>query len=151
MSRVGPIVVLVGSRAEATGLACLAGGLPLFCLTGEPDVVAAISVLVDGRSAVVVVPDGVTGARVVDAVARVASVDDWRTDPVTELAALPIELLGRLSDGASVAEAARASGVSLRTAHRRLAEAVAVLGVSGTTAAATLVRARRDRLIELSR
>lgn len=54
------------------------------------------------------------------------------------------DLLARLADGATVAEAARAVGMSLRTANRRLADARARLGVTTTVEAVV----HRDRPVD---
>ncbi|MCB1038950.1 MAG: hypothetical protein KDA94_05395, partial [Acidimicrobiales bacterium] len=103
-----------------------------------------------GAAAVVVAsPDPIDGA-VLDDLRRLWTVDDWRgagpTHPVDALGEVQIRLLAHLADGASTNVAARAVHLSVRSAHRRVAETVAALGDPSSTAALGRVSARLREL-----
>jgi hypothetical protein len=79
-------------------------------------------------------------ARLLDALRRVAPVLDHQGCHALRLDVEQIRLLQELAAGASAREAAEAVHLSVRTAHRRLAEARAALDAPSTMAAAAQVQ-----------
>jgi hypothetical protein len=107
---------------------------------------AALDAAVAGASLAVVGGAGYLDA-LVDDLARLGVEICWGDDTVD---ADPVDdewsiLLERLAAGASVAQAARACHMSLRSAYRRLALARTVLGVSSNTAAVVARRSAANR------
>jgi hypothetical protein len=101
---------------------------------GDEHLVAAV---VRGAGAIVGVDRGSPApARLLDALRRAAPVHNWCDCPTMRLDPTQVRLLVQLATGASAQDAAESEHVSLRTAHRRLAEAREVLGASTTNAAA---------------
>lgn len=78
-------------------------------------------------------------ARLVDALQRVGRVVDARRCPALQLDQVQVRLLVTLAHGGSTSDAARAAYLSLRTAHRRIAEARRALGASNTGAATAAI------------
>ena len=96
-----------------------------------------VSAVVRGAGAILDVDrDAHVTARLLDALKRIAPVLDWSACPTMRLDQTQIRLVARLANGASARSAAEAEHVSLRTAHRRIAEARNLLGASSTNAAA---------------
>jgi hypothetical protein len=84
--------------------------------------------------------EGGTAARVRDALRRVAPVLDHQECHLLRLDVEQIWLLQQLAVGADTRQAAEAVHLSVRTAHRRLAEARATLDAPSTMAAAVQVQ-----------
>ncbi len=104
------------------------------------DINDALGAVVRGASLVLAV-DGVDRGAFVDELRRVADVEVVAS-PAPRVAALLDEdraLLMALASGTSVSDAARHLGLSLRTAHRRLARARAALDAATTTEAVLAV------------
>ncbi|GAA0807341.1 LuxR family transcriptional regulator [Spirilliplanes yamanashiensis] len=110
-----------------------------------------LAVLAAARGAGVVAVadlDGVVGRALLDDLRRLGPVEtgggDTADDPVARLVPEQRALLERLAAGDTIAAAAAAEFLSLRTANRRIAEARALLGVR-TTREAVLAYLRQRR------
>lgn len=105
----------------------------------ESDLVDAVA---RGAGAIVGIGRDQPGAsRLLDALTRTAPVLDWIDCPLMTLGADQLLLLRALADGRSTRAAARASHLSERTAHRRIADARFALGIESTNEAAAEVDA----------
>jgi hypothetical protein len=164
-----PVVVLVEHRgdtldvarlvAEAAGRRVVAGwtlpprpwdlgaaGIVVQGVLHDPnDDAALVDAVVRGVSAIVGVERSrPVPVRLLDALRRSAPVLDWRSCPVMGLDATQARLLIALANGRSTRDAASEMFLSLRTAHRRMAEARDALGAPSTNAAAAeLAKAMR--------
>jgi hypothetical protein len=99
-----------------------------------------VDAVVRGAGAIVALPTGASApTRLVDALQRITPVVDGTNCRTLELDVVQLQLLLELSRGANTAEAARSVHLSVRTAHRRIAEARETLGATSTNAAAVLV------------
>lgn len=106
-------------------------------IESEPNEEAVVAAVVRGAGAIVGIDRGrPASARLVDALRRTAPVLDWRDCPTMQLDVTQIRLLHHLSQGAKAREAANALFLSVRTAHRRMAEARDLLGAASTNSAA---------------
>jgi hypothetical protein len=162
-SRPAPVVVItdeVGRMATTCAIAQAAGRLVIngWQLPANPWDVAPHSVVVSGYLAggstetelvdavvrgagaiIGVPPDVEPPARLVDALQRVTSVVEASECPTLMLDAAQVHLLVEIARGKNAAEAARSAHLSVRTAHRRIAEAREILGAGSTNAAAAVV------------
>lgn len=112
----------------------------------EDTAASIVAAAVEGAPILVVLPDGRSSARLVDALRRAALVDDWRDEPVAALRPEELVLLHALGIGQTAAEAAGRANVSLRTAFRLLSEARHTLGVGSNVEAGQAVVALGLRL-----
>lgn len=103
----------------------------------EEDLLDAV---VRGAGAIVAIDEEDRPARLLDALRRIASVTDGRQCKVLRLDERQIALLAALARGACVQTAARSTFMSVRTAHRRIAEARAVLDAGSTNETVAAVR-----------
>jgi DNA-binding NarL/FixJ family response regulator len=113
------------------------------------DVGAVVLAAARGAGVVAVVdPRSTTGRALLDDLQRVGPVGDAPTEDETpSVAGLTVEecaLLERLADGESIAGAAEAEFLSLRTANRRIAHTRKVFNVASTRAAVVEYVRRRD-------
>ena len=103
----------------------------------EDDLVAAV---VRGAGAIVGLPAAAPRpTRLIEALRRVGPVvdaHDWR---VLRLDEVQLRLLVELARGTTTKNAARSVHLSVRTTHRRVAEARQVLGATSTNAAAAVI------------
>lgn len=98
-----------------------------------------------GAGVVVVAPrDGRDLAAFVDELARLGPVELVRDAPAHALTGDQRRLLELLADGETLGEAARRLSLSRRTAHRRVADARALLGVRTTAEAVLAFRAGEE-------
>jgi DNA-binding NarL/FixJ family response regulator len=164
VARKSPVVVLVndqGDRLEVARLVAEAAGRRVVTgwelparpwdlsaagivvqgvLHAAADDVALVDAVVRGVGAIVGVEESrPVPVRLLDALRRSAPVLDWRPCPVMDLDATQARLLIALADGRSTRDVASTMFLSLRTAHRRMAEARDALGVPSTNAAAAEV------------
>jgi hypothetical protein len=96
-----------------------------------------VSAVVRGAGAIVGVDRASPApARPLESLRRAAPLLDWCDCPTMRLDPTQVRLLAELANGASAGDAAEMVHVSLRTAHRRIAEARDLLGASTTNAAA---------------
>jgi hypothetical protein len=111
-------------------------------LGAEDELVAAVA---RGAGAVVAVPDpSAPPARLVDALQRMTTVVNASACGALDLDTTQVALLADLARGTSTHDAARGVHLSVRTAHRRLADARTTLGVTSTNCAiAKVVEAMR--------
>lgn len=123
-----------------------ASGLHVGTVDDDAGAAGLLSALVAGASAAVLLNGDAYGPRVADAARRVAQVVDWRDDPVLSLPPPQVELLLLLGRGSTMAAAAEAVHVSLRTADRLVVRAVDTLGAVTRTEAIATVRAATQRL-----
>ena len=116
----------------------------------EADAATALRSRLRARVVVVDVGAGQLGDAVTADLRRLGPIHDLRrtgSDPVLRLSDAERAILLRIVEGATVAEAAKSSHVSLRTGHRRVASAVAALGASSVVDAAVVIRRWVDALV----
>lgn len=119
-------------------------------VTDEASARTTLEWALTARLLVVGVEDGPIGRRTVRDLVRIATVVDRRgvDVPWAGLDATTLAILVELGRGATVDAASRTAGCSLRTAHRRLAQARSTFGVDAMPA---LVVTAQDALAWLPR
>jgi DNA-binding NarL/FixJ family response regulator len=125
-------IALIDLPAEPFALA--SRGLLAYSAVRNPyDCEAALVALTRGVDLVVTLEiTGSRGSAFVDDLARIADVSTRDSNPLRRLSADQVELLKSLAAGRTLTDVARSSGMSRRTATRRLTDARAILG-AGTT------------------
>jgi hypothetical protein len=151
MVRDRPTVVIAAEDASAAARAIRRDAIALVDLPTEPfplasrgllaysavrsadDCEAVLVALTRGVDLVVTLEiAGSRGSAFVDDLARIADVSTRDSNPLRRLSADQVALLEALAAGRTLTDVARASGMSRRTATRRLADARAVLGAATT-------------------
>jgi DNA-binding CsgD family transcriptional regulator len=125
-------IALVDLPAEPFALAAR-GLLAYAAVRNRDDCEAVLVALTRGVDLVVTLEiTGSPGSTFVDDLARIADVSTRDSNPLRLLSADQVELLEALAAGRTLTDVARSTGMSRRTATRRLADARAILGADTT-------------------